>query len=643
MTKAFDKLAQDIQGFASEECERHEFYMYEPWDVEKRDEWTLKRAIRDGVDLYSPDFVKHVGVDPHPFQAGFALSGAFMDILIAGSQVGKSRAILQDAVTALTGEIPFAMRYEKGVDTKVKRKISSANILRWGRFDSSSGKFLDHDINAPRPTSWKEWDCGNIIGVGLYPQHKIADLGDQVWIGTFMKSMETMWWPRLTDPKQSLIPPHLIDSSKTAISKQERTIRLTRGDLLVITFESGYQRFEARKVKRICLDEEPPDEKVVQAAIQHCEFLSIAMTPYNGITYMKKMIFPDTPSPELKVFHASQYDSPYQSRAEIEMKRNKMKPWDINARVWGIFAEQVGKPYFEDQYGKIHLWIQRCISRPKLVAFRPEISYDGIVSRTEGSVGLMDVKVLVDPKPQEDRQFVWRMYEDRLPGTPYILCADPSEGAKNPDDAADFCAAVIMRAPKGKEKKPIIVCTIRSTIETIPFSRICSYALRYYNNALLVAETARAACNGIFGNELKDYPYWYKMTTVQDKTGKSREQNGFNPSSTSRPMIYSYIGDWISEFGEDDYPFIPDEDILRELCAMIVGKNGRPDHPKNGSLDSVTCLGIGCYVFRNSANQIRFNGETVDTEQSSPFERFRRLVTPAKKAQPKFMPNPAWR
>jgi hypothetical protein len=129
-------------------------------------------------------------------------------------------------------------------------------------------------------------------------------------------------------------------------------------------------------------------------------------------------------------------------------------------------------------------------------------------------------------------------------------------------------------------------------------------ALRYWNNALLGAETKRGFSNATFAGELREWPYWYHMITVQQSTRKPRQQIGFDTNAKTRDSIFELIGKWLSDYDEDSYPDIPDKQLLVELAGAIKGRGGRCDHTTQGSLDRAVCFGIFLYILEYSKDQI---------------------------------------
>lgn len=623
-----------INTHASGDAARlHDFYLYEPWDVTKRPDWVLELAREDGVDLHGGDIGRVCGPDPHPFQCGYHMSIKQLRSVIAGSKVGKSWCTLCEDIICLTGEIPFSMRHDKGVLTGVKRKITPANVRRWGRW--RDGSLLDFDDTAQIDDTW---DCGEIVGVGRFPQSKILNPGEEVWLGTTLKGLQSYWQLKM-DPQEHacLIPPYFFDTTRlrNGVERVQGTLsvlHLSRNTRLrIITYETGYNRFEAgQETRRITLDEEPTDRRIFAAAVQRAEFISISMTPYNGITYTRDHVFPARRNKDTDTFHACQYDSPYRSHQETTTKRRLLQDYERAARVWGVYSEQRGRPYYDRS--KINSWIQRFQQPCSRAIFTAAQKYFGVLKKPEVTdlPGLMDVNVVrlsVDPSEPGDS---WKIYEDPQEGVAYLLCCDTSAGEENESEQLDVSAAIIARA--GVDR-PVIVASFRTKRPVIEFAESTLMACRYYNNAVLAAESGkRGATNATYYNETKDWPYWFHMAVTNDQSRRLKSIPGFDTNSKTRDMIFSLIREHLDAFHADQYPEIPDEDLLRELAACVVGKSGRPDHTSDGTLDSAVAFGILLYIWKYAREQITFNG-TEKVRKSRQRERIDMQLHPPEKAK----------
>jgi hypothetical protein len=249
----------------------------------------------------------------------------------------------------------------------------------------------------------------------------------------------------------------------------------------------------------------------------------------------------------------------------------------------------------------------------------PTKMYFDMIDQPKISVhpGLQNVPIVLSPMQELNKTNVWKVYEDVIQNTAYFLAADPSEGGDTPDESADFSAAMVLREPTGKENplRPPVVATLRSTLGVPEFAKTCAYAAFYYNCALMVAETKRCAANGMFAGEIRNYPWWYRFQSVRDKDQMPQESIGWDTNAATRSAIFDLIGSWINSFDADEYPDIPDKEILQELFECIIGENNRPDHSKSGFLDLTLCLGMGSYVFKYSRDQIVCNRKQDDDKE----------------------------
>jgi hypothetical protein len=610
----FDKINTSIDQADKLAVESHPFYSFEPWDISERPDWIKQRALDDGIDLYSNDLIRHTGSEPRLFQAGFILCTKNNANVIAASQVGKTYPAIMKAIMMMTGELPFAFRYDKGFDTGIERVISPMNIRRFGRISRSSLKVIDYNENGKRS---EDWFCGTIKGAGVFPQELIAPAGEEVRVGVYQRLKTEVWWPRLAEARRLIVPEHLIDRTRgnNGYNKKDGQVYLIRNSLLsIITYEMEATKFEGDRCWYTILDEEPPNKNIIGTVVTHTKRWSLHETPYKGITYSREVFFPKEISPDSQTFHATAYDCPYKTVEEINIERSKLSNWEIGARIWGIPTELKGSPYFDRK--KVNNWIQKYARfiPYKWAEFLPSQQYHGIVSRPDITAvsGLLDTPIKMLVTDQNNDRTTWRIYEERQAGTAYVFSGDPAEGALIPDEAGDISAGLIMRPADHlkKEIRPVIVASLRSTLETIPFAKTVSYALRYYNNALFAPET-KGSASATMANELKDWPYWYMHTSTQDSTGNAREKKGFDTTSKSRDSIFDLIKEWVLEFEEGQYPYIPDEPLLVELAQAVVSKTQggkqRCDHTDQGTLDSTICFGVLLYLFKNAPDQVKCN------------------------------------
>lgn len=608
----------------------HSYFMFECWDVAKRSPEQIELAKKDGVDLLAQEHIRIYGSDPHLFQSGIIYNNAKLSLTIAGSQTGKSRAELIRNIATATGEFPYSMRYDHGVDTSIPRLITEENIRRYGRRDAVTGVVIDYDVK--KLVDWKrgdrEWNCGNIIGTGKLDTTMVATDGAKYWIGTTRRAYIEMWLPALNihAKENCIIPPHFIDHTRgnKGYSAINQMVHFTRGiDFSFITYESGAVKFEAKKVFRIALDEEPPNREIFTAALTHCDSLAIITTPYKGITWLKEII--DKPMDGKVIWHCTQYDSPYQDKANVNAQRDATLPHERAARVWGIPVAQIEeRPYFNSF--KINMWMQRQRTTARIGRFASKQRYIGIVPTGETSLpSLTEVDMELLFTNQEDQQHTWRIFEEVQPNESYALIADPAEGDEIPEDAGDSAAAIVVKKPKdrtvddirnNRKNWPVPVAVIRSTLLCEQFAEMCLLACRYYNNATLAPEShRRGSWNALFYAKTKQWPYWYYHETEKWSTRKRRSTPGFDTNAGTRDIIFKKIKEWEDYYTEDVPPPFYDDRLFEEMASCILNKKGRPDHATKKSLDLTVCWGIALHILDDAPEQFKCNIKKQDEEE----------------------------
>lgn len=550
----------------------------------------------------------------------------------------NSRARIQKIFARITGEYPYAMRFDKGVDTGIPRKIDKWNIKRFGRIDAVTKQVIDFDDIkglAEYKQGCKEWNCGTIIGSGKFDNSLIAPEGAKCWIGTTQKAFTEMWKPSLwLEDKRCLIPPHFIDKKRGnyGYHSQDRLIYATRGvTISVITYETGAVGFEAANLFSVDFDEEPTKHEIFSASMTRCESVSVSTTPYLGITWLKGVMEyePESKDPNYKrVYHCTQFDSPYRDEKKVLDDMGIHPEHEVPARVFGIpIAKAGGQPIFHPK--KINLWMQRFRPKYELVKFSTKQRYGSVVPDADSILpSLMEVDVIAEKSDKDDQQFVWRMYEEVKKDEAYALIADPSEGDEIPENAGDAAGAIILRKPKKKDEWPQPVAIIRSTLLCEQFAEMTLHAARYYNNATLAPESyRRAAWNALYYSKTKKWPYWYYHETEKWSTRRRRSTPGFDTNAATRDLIFKKVQDWEDAFDENTQPNFVDDLLLIEMAGCIRGKKGRPDHITAGKLDLTVCFGIGLYILANYPEQFKCNTHAPIEEEESFLDRFRQNKT----------------
>jgi hypothetical protein len=210
-----------------------------------------------------------------------------------------------------------------------------------------------------------------------------------------------------------------------------------------------------------------------------------------------------------------------------------------------------------------------------------------------------------------------------------MLVADSAEGGVTPEQTGDWSFGMVVREPLPHEvemeDRPVIVATCRSHLPVVQFAEMCMRTLRYYNNALLAPETGAGKDNEAFKTALEAWPYWYYHTT-----GSQKVKKGFSTTVRTRSQYFDLIQDWMDKVGPEEDPMLRDSWVMDELAGAVATRSPRTgkitcDHPWNGSLDGVICLGIATTILRVDRHRLECNDDPEFDNRLSFPERVRRL------------------
>jgi len=599
----------DFMGDVMEGKTSDDFYYYEPWDPSD-DAIALER-------LSSPT---------EGFEIGYHNSTKPMRLCVAGNRNGKSLMMAMDSVIMMTGEIPFSLRYPKGVKTNIVRlweddgavdSLGGLNRIRFGFCDPITGLWTPPEKfpDMPSPNYPKDAPCGFIEGAGIFPSEKISKRkNDSVWICTYKVTKDERWIKLIS----SLLPMQYKDTrfAMNGYNQRHEKFRLTNGnEITFITYEQGPERAQGANVFGLFLDEEPKnrkfwtecDQRLIAAGFDG--YQSMSFTPLFGLSWAYYDLYKpakDGLIDHIALFHASQYDNPYISEATIERRKAKYKAWEIQARCYGRFSEMKGRPYYD-----YHKLIGTVEERGWLDLFVPNSTYCSLLPLT-GSEGQHLEELLFNPisltaTTKQDETFSWEFFEEGVkPETAYYITADTAQGAEKEEDAQDRNSAYIFRCPNERENPvyPVVVAAMRTSIPTLSFARLVWYAGMYFNYATLVPEST-GETGAVFASEIREWPFMYYSTLINDKTRKPKQKWGFDMNANTRTPVWDYVGDFIND--HESPQCLKHLWLLTECSQAIYNKNGRPDHPDRGTSDCITAFGIGLYVFRHFRNQFHCN------------------------------------
>jgi hypothetical protein len=644
MDNVFDGLDSVIDNYSEGLTNFNQYLYFEPWDIDHPTPEVLAKAAEDGVSLYNDDVTKIAGGFPRQFQTGAILSKATVVCQLAASRVGKSVSSEVIIGASISRQPPYSMRYKAGVDTGIRREVSQLNIRRFGRFSVLTGKVIDHNELA---TPDKSWDCGTIIGVGLFPEELYCPDGGQIWIGTVAKSIDTHWWRRLAGRGEArFLPEEFMDLSKGnhGSNRQKLEIHCPRDiSIFIKSYDADSDTtFESDECHILVYDEEPPKPKQYISGNGHSKFQRWSFTALKGVTYTKSLFFGCVNKADsdrgkrlgtgvldkdsFEMYQATAYDSPYIEESKKDATRKSQPIYSRASITWGRYSENTGNPFFARS--KIQMWQRSFLHDYRKVTLKPEMAYDGMYGkRAMGTKGLLQIKIIQEKAKEDDMRNVWRIYEPPIENEGYILIVDSAEGATDPEQSQDYNFGLMCRLPRqgdpvGQLDHLVIVATIRSTLPTIAFAHYTSLALRLYNNAVLAAERGHGKDNEAYGVTLDEYPFWYYRESQNDKTKKFRLKKGFDTHVGTRNTMLSQVRTWLDDFEENEDPYIRDSWLYDELAGAVVkesrGGKKRCDHTKDGFLDGVVCLAIGTFIFNESPDVIVCNDVKVEEVNKRP-------------------------
>jgi len=589
-----ERISRFMEEITSDRQKMHPFYLFEPWDVQARTEEVYEMAKEDGIDLLSPELLSIIKEAPHPFQSGYLFDKTDLAAMFAANQTGKTFSEIVDNIIMLTGETPYAFRYRKGEQTPYKREVSENNVKRFGRFVTATGEFLDKNWEPHQ----EGWDCGWIEGAGIYPQEKIAPHNSKVWIVTSKQIRDETWWPAM----KFMIPPDLIDRTKgvEGFDNRDYIIHMARNSKLNLkTYEQKADRLEGsgqtqeyEKLHKITFDEEPPDEKFLSVAMIRCGMVRLITTPYKGLSWTYDRLF----KKGINVYHCTQYDCPYHTWKDINRRKRFMPKWEIGARIYGLHTGQAGRPYYEgllDLTAKYIREFRQGKAGVRLYSGRPWDSVQELIGQE-----------IVEIEAETGDRDVWEVYEERNPEHIYFIGVDTAEGSKETEERTDANVAHVFRFPDKEEPWPIHVASLRTTLPTDEFARLVLYGCIHWNYAMMIPE-AVGKSSGTFIAEVRDYPFIFTMNVINDRTRKQTERLGFFTTAKTRIMLFDLVGSLMKDKADVPAYGIKAYHTLKEISELIVGKNGRPDHGRGGSSDSLVAFSIGLYAFVHSRELLK--------------------------------------
>lgn len=540
------------------------------------------------------------------FQKSMMMSTKRIRPAIANNRGGKTLSVAVEGTIMMTGELPFSLRYPDGADTGIPRALRSQHDemgminIRWrGRRDKETGQIIDHNEDANEDGAW---DCGNIVGVGRYPETKICKAREkQWWICCWKTNRDTRWIALM----KNLIPEHCLDktrgvdgfSTKSSMwyLKEDRVARC-------ITYEQGIDSVEAEEAYLVTLDEEPRSREFYTGVDLHAVWIMMSYTPIHGMTWAYDDIYipaRDQTDPQMELFHATVYDCPFFDQEKLTHLEKTLKAHEIDAKLYGFYSKREGRPYFPydickgyvDNFRPRHRMLGRIVPAGKC--------------ETMNEILHTPMRIVPAEEPGPD---VWEIYEEPKDNFAYWSAQDCAKGSDDPNTVQDMSVCYFFRRPTDKEIAeekpwPKMVAALYSSDVPENFAMLCLYAAIFYNRALLGPET-KGEQGASFLTEIREYPHILTTVVINQRTRKPTPNLGFNTNSGTRTSSINKIRKWIN--AHPDESFLYHFELLKEILDLV-WKKGRPDHPDGGKSDCVIALAIIFYIWDECNGQIRNN------------------------------------
>jgi len=602
----------DVGGIFEDVGKEHRtwFDLFEPWDIEERPEWQIEEAATYGVLLDK---------GPKSFQTGVLMSEDFITAAHAANQTGKSITSQVQAIMYCTGVIPLALRTPKGEVTDILREhedpeATAFNIERFGRFDRETGDHIDNDVEAIQDGTWH---CGYVVGAGIYPKRKMPRGACQVWVCCPKAIRDNTWIPQFKKrwPKRLLRDD---DRVKDGYEAGRSRFHSNNGSVLsFLSYDSGYVAPEGIKAHNIILDEEPPDQRFWGACLTHAKHINIQFTPIHGIGWTKREIIDmkerkDSDALSISVFHCTAYDSPYLDNQTIKTQMASAPEWQIKPKFFGHFAPQTAQTPFFDRK-KIGKWLKSWYPRHEFVRLSCEGPWETPSECVNISITGEEIEQMTEEKARLSGD-LWQVYERPEPKHTYYAGCDVANGHEDPNEGidSDWSVCLIRRVKMENETYDPIVAVIETRDRPIPFARQVVMGCCWYNNCLVAPEDNGEA-GGILMSQLIPtyggaYPHILKMTVISGRTRKAQERRGWNNRGPkSRREAFEALQEFVTGFDWFDDPRLPNYNLILQFANCIIGRNGRPDHPKRGHDDVLISFGITEWVRIYCHDQIRNN------------------------------------
>ncbi len=374
-----------------------------------------------------------------------------------------------------------------------------------------------------------------------------------------------------------LIPERMV---KRKVRQNNNTIQINLFDGSTIDFkacEQGWEKFQGGGYDWAWIDEEPPDERIyseIKMRVRAGRTLNIwgTMTPLNGYDWHYHRVF-RRQGKHLKVYAASMMDNKHLLVEELERIRSEIPEREYQSRVFGLYADFTGLPWFSREA----LQYYESVARDPIEG---RIRMDGDKPRFERDLG-GELKMWQPPS---------------LDGS-YVIGADvASERGPNKSVAAVW--------DRDRHEK---VAMWYGNVAPVRFGQILDELGKFYNLALLIPEANNHGISVVDELRRLGYPVIYRTRTFGREEEVDSDRLGWLTNVASRPLMLNSLANVIHKRSVKLWCRIS----LDQYRTFIVDADGKPAAKQGCDDDTVMADAIALQGFRVIASSADESGEKI--------------------------------
>lgn len=287
----------------------------------------------------------------------------------------------------------------------------------------------------------------------------------------------------------------------------------------------------------------------------------ISFNPISVNHWLKARFF-DKPHKNVKILHTTYRDNKFLDEDYVETLESYKEIDYYYYSVyclgqWGVY----GKTVFNAKNVQERLSAK---TKPVKTGYF-EYDYDGLS--------------ITNVRWREDEEGFIKIYEDVIPGNPYVLGGDTA------GEGSDFFAAQVVNNVTGMQ-----AASLRSEFDETVYTRQIYCLGMYYNTALLSVE-ANFTTYPIKELVRLSYPKQFVRLAEDNYTHRPKEAFGFKTTQVTRPIIIAMLQDIMRESPQ----LVCDKDTLEEMLTFVRNEKGRAEAQEGSHDDMVMALAIAYY------------------------------------------------